>query len=207
MDLNDEPEVTERHISVADAKTLMSRPTETIAALNAYSLLLSGLKTKHIQPYTPTESTVACSPYDFHITYPCDEALYEKQKGRPASRPSPHSQFARVTNRLQIPHPLPSTDLIAPFTNDELHHVYFVDAESLPDLPRAEHAVHRSSLSPDELETYLDLERTASLRSPERSTPTFPTNLVEPHERGVLESLLCTDGPSKTTISPKFYSL
>ena len=38
LDFDDEPEVTERHISVADAKALMSTPTETIAALNAYSL-------------------------------------------------------------------------------------------------------------------------------------------------------------------------
>ena len=49
-------------MSVADAKTLMPTPTETIAALKAYFLQLSRLKTKNTQPYTPTESTDACSP-------------------------------------------------------------------------------------------------------------------------------------------------
>ena len=204
MNLDDEPEVTERHISVADAKALMSTPTETIAALNAYSLQLSRLKTKNIQPYTPTESTVACSPYDFHITYPRDEAMYDFFCERPASRPSPRSHFARVMNRLQIPHPLPPTDLVAPFMNDELQHAQLDDAEFLSDFPPTEHAVHLSSLSPDELENYLDPVRTASQRSPERSAPPSLTNLVDPPERDVLESIFCTDDPSDAFA--KYYS-
>ena len=111
LDFHDEPEVAERHISVSDAKTLMSTPTEAIAALNAYSLQLSRLKIKNIQPYTPTESTVACSPYDFHITYPRDEALYVFFFANDQHLTPHHTVIlARVMNRLQIPHPLPSTD-------------------------------------------------------------------------------------------------
>ena len=77
LDLDDEPEVPERHVSLLDAKTLVSTPTETIALSNAYSLQLSRLISNIIQRYTPTESTVDCSLYDFHITYPRDEALHK----------------------------------------------------------------------------------------------------------------------------------
>ena len=87
--------------------------------------------------------------------------MYDFFCERPASRPSPHSHFARVMNRLQTPHPLPSTDLMAPFKTDELHHVQFDDAHFLSDLPRTEHAVQWSSQSPDELfdETHVNPTR------------------------------------------------
>ena len=110
LDFDDEPEVTERHTSVADAKALMSTPTEPIAALNAYSLQLSRLKSTNIQPYTYPEVTVVCSPYDFHIACPRDDTFFENL----CERPSAQGHFARIMNRLQIPH------LLSPPSPNEL---------------------------------------------------------------------------------------
>ena len=67
---------------------------------------------------------------------------------------------------------------------------------SLSDFAQTEHTTHWSSLGFDGFKHYPDLVRAASQRNPERSAPASRTNLVEPCERDVSESMFCTDDPS-----------
>ena len=122
LNFDDEPQQPLKitYISVADAKKLASKPTGTVAALNPYFLPLSRLKTKNTHSLTPSQSRpMLCSSHDFHIKYPRDEALYVFFFcEHPASDSPYHGHFARVSDRLHLPHPLPPTDLVGPFTND-----------------------------------------------------------------------------------------
>lgn len=188
MNFDDEPEAAETYFSVADAKKLMSTPTATSGALNAYSLRMSHSRNRNTPPDTPAEPIDACSSYDFHIIYPRGGAWYAFFE-TPSIRPYPPQSFARGLEKLQLPHPVPPTDLAVKLTNDKMNDEQFDGADFLSDFPQTGYAVHRSS----------------SLASPRKASSIQPTTTTFPSFTG--QTWLLRAKPVRLFRSPSHHRL